>query len=396
MKFLLINSSRGLITKVKAKNKSTSPHTPPLGLLYLGRSLEDEGHTVEVMEYYAEKDPLTQLTNSIPSVDAIGISVNTYPYQQSTSIAQEIKRLDPSVPIIIGGPHCNFHPKKSLLDIPNADISVAGDGEISIKKIAQALEGKKDLSEIEGVHFRKDTKIKSGRKPEFIMDLDSIPFPARHLVDKYEYGKINNTYVFKRKLTSISTSRGCPFNCRFCARAPYYRKYRQRSAQDVVKELQELNGKYATVQIVDDNFLTDTKRAFKLLDLLIDSHLTIDMVIQGTRVDTANRKLYEKMKKAGVVYLGFGIESGNQDVLDFYNKRITLDQIRKAVTLADKMDFLTLGNFILGAPIETDIHIRDTINFALFTAFRCQHFQSFILYVRFFIMGGRGKGKEDT
>ncbi len=364
MKFLLINSGRGHVTILKAKNKLIPPHVPPLGLLYIGRSLEDEGHTVEVMEYYAEDDPVKQLIRSLPSVDAVGMSVTTYPYQQSAEIAHIIKKIDPTIPLMIGGPHCIFHPEHSLKDIPEADISVSGDGEKTIKHVAQALNGEKNLRDIPGVHFRHGSQIKSGKPYELITDLDTVPFPSRHLVDNYEYGKINDTFIFKRKLTSVITSRGCPFNCRFCPRTPYYRKFRQRSAQNVIEELQDLDGKYATVQIADDNFLTDTKRANIIMDSLIENPLNIDLIIQGTRVDTANRELYKKMKQARVVYMGFGIESGNQDVLDFYDKRITLEKIRNAVTLAHEMDFLTLGNFIIGAPIETDTHIQETINFA--------------------------------
>lgn len=369
MKFLLVNTTkfykfRGLGKKTK-KAKLKSLHTPPLGLLYIGQSLEDEGHTVEVIELCGEEHPEEQIKKSLNSADAVGLSVTSYPYETAAQLAKTIKEIDASIPIIIGGPHCSYHPKKSLLDIPDADIGVAGDGEQAIKDVVKALQEGKKLSEVAGVHYRIDNKINAGKPPIPIDDLDSISFPARHLVDKYDYGRIGKSYLFKPKVTSMVTSRGCPFNCRFCSRNTLgFKTYRARSAENVVKEIQDIDEKYGSVIIADDNFLADKKRASMIMDKLIEAGTDIDIYVTGARVDSADRDLYLKMKKAGVVYLEFGVESGNQDALDFYNKKITLDQIRKAVRLSYEMGFFTAGNFIVGAPVETKRHIEQTIEFA--------------------------------
>ena len=166
-------------------------------------------------------------------------------------------------------------------------------------------------------------------------------------------------------MTSLLTSRGCPFSCRFCSRhALTYETYRQRSAENVVKDLVELNGTYKSVYIVDDNFLVDKKRAHKIMDDLIETGTNINLLVMGARVDSAERELYKKMKKAGVKYIEFGIESGDQSILDFYNKNITLNQIRTAVNLSREMNFVTTGNFIIGAPLETREQIEKTMKFA--------------------------------
>jgi radical SAM superfamily enzyme YgiQ (UPF0313 family) len=115
--------------------------------------------------------------------------------------------------------------------------------------------------------------------------------------------------------------------------------------------------------IVDDNLLADKKRAHEIFDLLIAADTKIEILIMGSRVDSAERALYKKMKKANVTLIGFGIESGNQDVLDFYNKKITLKQIRDAITLAREMDFQTVGTIIFGAPFETKKHFKKTVSF---------------------------------
>jgi anaerobic magnesium-protoporphyrin IX monomethyl ester cyclase len=137
-----------------------------------------------------------------------------------------------------------------------------------------------------------------------------------------------------------------------------------RSAENVVKEMEEIAKDYDSVFAVDDNFLMDKKRANKIMDFLIEKNLDLDIWISGARVTDADEKLFKKMKKAGVKSMEFGIESGNQEVLDYYNKKITLKKVEYAIRLSKKTGFLTIGNFILGAPIEWDRHLKDTINFA--------------------------------
>jgi anaerobic magnesium-protoporphyrin IX monomethyl ester cyclase len=128
--------------------------------------------------------------------------------------------------------------------------------------------------------------------------------------------------------------------------------------------MEEISKDYDSVFVVDDNFLMDKKRAHKIMDLLIEKNLNLDIWICGIRVTDADEELFKKMKKAGIKSLEFGIESGSQEVLDYYSKKITLKQVEKAVKLSKKIGFLTIGNFIVGSPIETDKHINDTISFA--------------------------------
>jgi anaerobic magnesium-protoporphyrin IX monomethyl ester cyclase len=305
------------------------------------------------------------------SAGAVGMHVYTYACEEAAIIAQKIKELDPSIPLIIGGPHPTIHSKTALSDIPAADISVEGEGEHVINDVVEALQGRKNLSEVNGVQYREKNTIKRGKLPVLIEDIDSIPFPSRHLTDKYEkaYGRIHNAYFLRPLVTAIATTRGCPHKCRFCSRhtlthIPTYKRYRVRSAENVINEFVEINEKYQSAFIVDENFLADKKRAHKIMDGLIDHGTTIELFVEGTRVDSAEEELYRKMKKANVRYLGFGIESGNQDVLDFYNKKITLEQVRTAVVLANKMNIITRGTFIFGAPLETTRHFENTIKFA--------------------------------
>ncbi|RLF40703.1 MAG: radical SAM protein, partial [Thermoplasmata archaeon] len=189
-------------------------------------------------------------------------------------------------------------------------------------------------------------------------------FPDRKLVDKYNYGFLFGSKLGKGKFTSIITSRGCPYRCRFCQRNFFAMNcFRMRSAENVLQELKLLNDSFDSVLFADDNFLVNRKRAERILEGIINEGLDMELWAEA-RVSDINEGILTKMKKAGFKVISFGLESGNQDVLDFYRKGITIDQIRKAVTLSRKFGFYTSGTFILGAPIEDEKHFRRTIDFA--------------------------------
>ncbi|UCD14690.1 MAG: B12-binding domain-containing radical SAM protein [Thermoplasmatales archaeon] len=364
MKFLLLRP----VHREKGKSFIPFPMTyPPLGLLYLGAVLERDGHKVEVIDYYAEDISREQLKNSLMTSDAVGITLTTEECKPAADISRMIKEIDPEIPLIIGGPHCTFLPKRSLSDIPDADISVMGEGEPVILDLVRFLQGKKNLSDIHGIYYRDKKSILTGKPPQVNDNLDGLPFPARHLVEKYDYGISSWGFILKKKVTAMITSKGCPFRCRFCAKYSNVIKgwsFRERSVENIVREIQEINGKYSSIIVVDDNFLADKKRAHRIFDMLLETDTNVEFLIEGARVDTADKDLYVKMKKAGVKFILYGLESGNQDVLDFYNKKITLQQIRKAVGLAREMNFFIYASFIIGAPIETKKHIENTIKFA--------------------------------
>ncbi|KYK23660.1 hypothetical protein AYK24_07205 [Thermoplasmatales archaeon SG8-52-4] len=347
-------------------NNLKYPTFPPLGLMYIASVIEKLGNSVEIIDLSVFDYSDEYIFKRIVSADFVGINVFTHSFKLAKNLARRIKSLSEDILIIIGGPHCTFLKEKSLNDIPEAKIAVVLEGENVIKEIIKYLEGKRNLSEIPGIYYREGKEIKKGKPFEIIEDLDLIPFPARHLIDESKYGKFPWYDFSKIKYTSMITSRGCPFRCRFCSRYcnvfPRW-GYRERSSENVVKELVELNDKYGFVTIVDDNFLTNIKRAHLIFDELIEYGTDILIQILGTRCDIVDRVLFDKMKRVNVRYITFGVESGNQDVLDFYNKKITLNQIRNTLKLADDFGFNNSATLILGAPIETKTHINNTIDF---------------------------------
>lgn len=342
----------------------SDPFAPPLGILYLSSCLEEAGHKASVIDYWSEQFNKDKLSRAVKDADAIGVSITGFNLKESLEICHLIKEIDPDIPLIVGGPHITLYPKKSLKEC-KADIAVEGEAELTINKIVKSLQGKTKLNEIEGVYYSENGRIKQGKKPIMVKDLNTLPFPARHLVKDYDYGYLFGSKVGKGKATSVLSSRGCPMNCRFCQRNFFgMNTFRQRSAENVFDELKKISDDgYKTVLFVDDNFLVDKKRADKIMDGIIQEKMNIEMWAE-VRVNSADEKLFKKMKKAGFKALAFGIDGGSQEVLDYYNKKATIAQIRKAVNMSRKTGFYTYGTFIVGAPIETEKHIEDSINLA--------------------------------
>jgi len=252
------------------------------------------------------------------------------------------------------------------VNISAADVSVNGDGEHAIVDIAEAFEGTRSLCDIPGVFYRRNSGIAHGKPAELIKNLDSLPFPARHLVAKYEYGESSKLFMYKPRLTSLATARGCPYRCRYCPHhAVWHHRYRQRSIENVVAEFHDIIEQgYQSVMFADPIFLADQKRAYTIMDELIAMDSSLELFIGGNRADIMDRTLYEKMRQAGVKYLSFGLGSGNQDVIDFLGKHTTVEQIRKVVRLSDELGFFINGTFILGAPFEDRNHFKKTIELA--------------------------------
>ena len=342
----------------------SDPFSPPLGILYLSSCLEETGNSAGVIDYWSEKFDRDKLKNVLKNSDAVGISITGFNLKESIDICHFIKEIDKDIPLVVGGPHITLYPEKSLKEC-NADIAIVGEAETIIDKIAESIQGKSKLKEIQGTYFFENNKIKHGKKPTMVKDLDKIPFPARHLVKDNDYGYLFGSKVGKGKVTSMLSSRGCPMSCRFCQRNFFgMNTFRQRSAENVIDELKQITEEgYRTVLFVDDNFLVDKKRAEKIMDGIIKEKLDIEMWAEA-RVNSADEKLFRKMRKAGFRVIAYGIDGGNQEVLDFYNKKTTISQIKKAVNMSRKMGFYTYGTFILGAPIETEKHFEDSINLA--------------------------------
>lgn len=328
----------------------------PLGLGYLGAVLQKEGHQVRIIDGFTLDYSLKQFQAEIESFDPqlVGITSTTPAIPQSYKLSKRVKKIDPEMVTMIGGPHVTFTPQQTLKECPSLDIVVRGEGEETIKELATALDQGDSWDPIQGITFRKDHHLKSNPSRPFIEDLDQLPYPAYHLLPMEQYEREGRQYGM------VMTSRGCPFNCSFCSSSKLFVKHwRARSSLNVVGELEMLKKDFGIKEVgfMDDTFTLNANRAKKICDLMIQKDLNLDWTC-SSRVDTLDESLLRKLKQAGCHTIYLGLESGTQETLDRIGKGTTLNQGKKAVDLARKVGIEVLRSFILGIPGESLSHIK--------------------------------------
>jgi len=342
---------------------SVHSHPPfiPLGLAYLGAVAEKAGHQVTIIDCQAEK--LTQETflariAQTPS-DVIGVTSTTLLYKSAMKLITIAKQAHPQAKTMLGGSHGTFWDENALNEHPSLDIVVRREGELTFIELLDKLQSQASLANVLGITYRNGDKIVRNADRPFIEDLDSIPFPAHHLMP-LESLKRDGKILFP-----LISSRGCVFWCDFCSTVRMFgRGYRWRSPKNVVDEMQLIHDKYGVKQVTfyDDAFSVDRKRVIQICDELHARKL--DMMWDcGTRVDMVDRELLQTMRNAGCFAVWLGVESGSEAILGAMNKSIKLDQTRKAYKTAHEVGLMTIANVVLGFPGETEKTARETIRF---------------------------------
>lgn len=285
--------------------------------------------------------------------DLVGITALTGTYKSAEMIAEIVKNHDPKITIVIGGVHPMILPDEVTKN-KMFDFVVRGEGENTFLEIARG-EKKENIL---GLTYRDDNGfvVHNPERP-FIIDLDTIPFPARDLY-------INETKSMDYGY--IMTGRGCPFQCTYCASKKIWnRKARFRSEQNVIDELKYVRATFGTrsFYFIDDTFTLDRKRAKKICQMIIDEGMDIEWICD-TRVDTLDEELLILMKRSGCSRVKIGVESGSDRILKKIKKGITKDQIRRAVSLIRKVGLDFTIYLMIGFPTETDEEVHETIDFA--------------------------------
>jgi len=364
MKVLLINPpSSNLILTNLPEAIAQEDTMPPLGLMYLAAYLEKHtSHQVKILDCLIEKIDFRQLKERIEQEkpDLVGITTLTFTLIDVLKTAKITKQIDQNIKIVLGGPHVNIYPQETL-NFPEVDFLVLGEGEEPIKDLLDNLNQTENLYKLKGIAFKDGDKIINPGPRELIQDLDSLPFPARHLVPNQKYSSVLSE---NNPVTTMFSSRGCPFRCLFCNRAHLGKVFRARSAKNVVDEMEECKKMgIGEIFIYDDTFTIDRQRILDVCSEIKKRNLAINWDIRA-RVDTVDQETLKKMKKAGCQRIHYGVEAGTQKILNVLRKGITLEQAETAFSLSKKIGIQTLAYFMIGSPRETKKDILQTIKFA--------------------------------
>jgi len=324
---------------------------PPLGLMYLADTLINNGHDVSFIDFNVDKYEYDDFVALVKEKDFALITTFTMALRNVKKLIRIIKESNPNIFVICGGPHCNL--SRALVD--GSDMSVVGEAEEVIAELVKRITLNKPVDDIPGLIYPKDGKVVHNEGVLFVKDLNKSKHASHKLARGKDYGDFCGVRL--KNFAGIMSSRGCPFRCRYCTYKGVS-PYRERSPENVVDELVQLERAGAgIVAFYDDNFLLNKRRAHAIMDLIMEKRLRLKIFIQA-RVDSADPDLYQKLRNAGVVGIAYGVESGNQDVLDFYQKDVNVKKIEEAITLADRVGMITHGNFMIGAPIEDETHFK--------------------------------------
>jgi len=385
---------------VSPPGRADNRYRPPLGLMYIAAYLDRLGIKTDIID--VKVHPFTKIDRrqiikrilrevKVRHPQIVGIPCITSEFQEVIDLSRAIKQELNDVTVAVGGTHSSLQPEDFFFENSPVDYAISGEGEITAYELAKVII---DGGKIEDVlcltwFDKKKKRIVKTKPRSLIENLDELPFPSFDKVDM-KYYTTPNPYAVRGVILSsfyVLTGRGCPYNCKFCV-AKHLRKtagpgkyVRLRSAENIVDEIEILANNYSIdgFCIVDDTFGLDIKRTFEFCDELLSRGLELVWGCE-TRVDRISEELLKKMKKAGCLQLDFGVESGSDKVLDNVQKGITVDQIKTAFKICQKVGIRTLANMLINLPgetvedIETSLRLLDEIKptvtlFNIFTAY---------------------------
>lgn len=364
-----------LLSRRRAMVDENKQFWPPLGLAYLASALEESGNKVEILDRdvilrknelnFDKVDAITLEKIRELKPEIIGISVTTPNMPDVAHLSKLIKNSFSDVMIVVGGPHVTGEPISVLQEVPYVDVVVRGEGENTLLELARG----NSLRDIHGITYRKGGDILSNPDRELIANIDSLPLPARHLLDMKFYARPSRftSRNLNLRTTSVFTARGCPYRCSFCAGPLVFSgKVRFHSSERVIREIEELISKYSVeaLYFAEDMFLSSKKRAEELLQLFIEKGINKKVKwIAQAKASIITEDLLSLMKKAGCVGVEYGFESGSQRILDIMSKKQRVEESLRAAELTRKARLRFQANIITGYPGETVEDFKETLKF---------------------------------
>lgn len=362
---LLVGPPWKKVTYLDTKVKVATLNYPSLSLPTIATPLIQKGYNVKILDLDLYDSPYLVLQKTLNEFNPIliGITCNTPFFKQAIKIAEIIKQYNKNIITVIGGPHSTIYPEE-FLNKGCFDYAILGEGDFILLDILKVKKKIKSKDSLNNIAFIENNKIIK-KEIKAIKNLDRLPIPSWHLM---EIEKYQSSYILTKKNPGgpIETSRGCPGNCSYCNKKIFGWHFRPKSPERVLKEIEfMLEIGFKELFIEDDLFSKDLSRAKKICDMIIEHKLKFPWwLINGIRVDSLDLELLQKLKKAGCYRVSFGIESGNQQVLNDVGKGITLEQIREAVKLTKIAKIEAFGFFMLALPLDTKETMQQTIDFS--------------------------------
>lgn len=357
----------GARSDVRWPHKRTDKYLEyPIYLAYIVAVLEEAGVEVGFIDGVMEEMSIADFSRAVSSTrpDLVVIECSTPSIDYDLETARAVKDSVDGTSVALIGSHATFFHEEILSDNPAVDAICRGEAEMTIKELALSLSSGDDLRQVKGLSYREGEEVRVNPVRPPIQDLDSLPFPARHIVrhDGYRAAIYSGDCP-----TAMVSSRGCPHHCIYCLwpETLYGHKFRARSAANVVDEMEHVVRDYGVDEIYfDDDCLTlSKKRVLEMCRLLLKRDVDAKWIVQS-RVDTVDREVLTAMKEAGCHYILFGVESGSPRMLEIMKKRISLERVRQAFKDCRELGIRTQAFFLFGVPGETQETVEETIEFA--------------------------------
>lgn len=341
----------------------------PLGIGYVAAMLRQGGFEPDlfIQPFKADFKPALAAKLEAFQPDVVGLSTMSPAYPNAVDVARQVKAWRP-VPIMMGGCHATASGMEVLAETPEIDYIVYGEGEQVSLELCRHLASRTpaDPAKVAGIAWREGGQVKRSAAALPISPVDTIPFPARDLVDLAFFSPHSHMSVGKKRSTTMLTGRGCPSHCIFCdAHLTMGRKNRAHSPEYVIEEMELLEKKFQMefVVIEDDTFTVDDARVEKICRLKMQRGLRLEWNCFARSFEM-RPDLARLMKDAGCRIINFGIESGNADVFKRVKKGGSLDTLKSAIKACNDAGIRTMGSFIVGHPTDTPATVRDTLRFA--------------------------------